>query len=62
MSGGKKKKKVVVLEISEPFLKDTHKDTPIPVHIRAFAVDDKEKIIIDRQAVFMYPSAANLKK
>jgi cytochrome c oxidase accessory protein FixG len=62
VSSGKKKKKVVVLEISEPFLKDTHKDTPIPVHIRAFAVDDKEKIIIDRQAVFMYPSAANLKK
>ncbi|PTB88099.1 cytochrome c oxidase accessory protein CcoG, partial [cyanobacterium G8-9] len=62
ISAGKKKKKVVVLEVAEPFVKNTHKDTPIPVHIRAFAVDDKEKIIIDRQAVFMYPSTANLKK
>ena len=62
ISGGKKKKKVVVLEIAKSFNNDAHKDTPIPVHIRAFAVDDKETIIIDRQAVFMYPSAANLKK
>lgn len=62
ISGGKKKKKVVVLEIAKPLNNDAHKDTPIPVHIRAFAVDDKETIIIDRQAVFMYPSAVNLKK
>jgi len=62
ISGGKKKKKVVVLEASESLSHDAHKDTPIPVHIRAFAVDDKEKIIIDRQAVFMYPRADLLKK
>ena len=62
IGGGKKKKKVVVLEAREALSNDTHKDTPIPVHIRAFAVDDKEKIIIDRQAVFMYPRADLLKK
>jgi len=62
IGGGKKKKKVVIFEIAESFVNNTHKDTPIPVHIKAFAVDDKKKIIIDRQAVFMYPSSTNLKK
>jgi len=62
LSAGKKKKKVVVLEAAEPLVKGAHKDTPVPVIIRAYAVDDKEKIIIDRQAVFMYPSVDKLKK
>jgi len=62
ISGGKKKKKVVILETSEVLANDAHKDTPIPVKIVAYAVDDKEKIIIDRQAVFMYPEKNKLKK
>jgi len=62
IGAGKKKKKVVVLEAHEPLTNDTHKDTPVPVKIIAYAVDDKEKIIIDRQAVFMYPRADLLQK
>ena len=62
LGAGKKKKKVVVLEAREPLSNDTHKDTPIPVKIVAYAVDDKEKIMIERQAVFMYPSIDKLKK
>ena len=62
ISGGKKKKKVVILEAIESLSNGAHKDTPIPVKIVAYAVDDKDKIIIDRQAVFMYPSVELLKK
>ena len=62
ISGGKKKKKVVVLETREILAKDTHKDVPIPVKIRAYAVDDKKKIIIDRKVVFIYPRIDLLKK
>jgi len=62
ISSGKKKKKVVVLEVKKPLSNNSHKDTPIPVKIVAYAVDDKEKIIIERQAVFMYPSVDKLKK
>jgi len=62
IGAGKKKKKVVVLEVSEALGNNAHKDTPIPVKIIAYAMDDKEKIIIDRQAVFMYPSIDKLKK
>jgi cytochrome c oxidase accessory protein FixG len=62
IGGGKKKKKVVVLEARESLSNDAHKDTPIPVKIIAYAVDDKEKIIIERQAVFMYPRADLIQK
>jgi polyferredoxin len=62
ISGGKKKKKVVVLEATASLTNGAHKDTPIPVKIIAYATDDKEKIIIERQAVFMYPSVDLLKK
>ncbi len=60
VSAGKKKKKVVILEAKEPLSQDIHKDTPVPVKIIAYAVDEKEKIIIERQAVFMYPSRDKL--
>ena len=62
ISAGKKKKKVVVLESVQALSKDAKKDTPVPLKIIAYAVDDKEKIIIERQAVFIYPRADLLKK
>jgi cytochrome c oxidase accessory protein FixG len=62
IGAGKKKKKVVILETSESLGNSTRKDVPIPVKIVAYAVDDKEKIIIDRKAVFMYPRVDLLKK
>jgi len=61
IGAGKKKKKVVILEASESLADTIHKDVPVPVIIRAYAVDEKEKIIIDRQAVFMYPKADLIK-
>ena len=62
IGAGQKKKKVVVFEVTDKLVNNARKDTPIPVKIRAFAVDDKEKIVIDRQAVFVYPRVDLLKK
>jgi len=62
IGAGKKKKKVVILEASEALADTTHKDVPVPVTIRAYALDEKEKIIIDRQAVFMYPKSDLIKQ
>jgi cytochrome c oxidase accessory protein FixG len=62
MSAGAKKKTVVVLETKEILSKDANKDTPIPVVIKAFAVDDKSKITTTEETVFVYPSATSLKQ
>jgi cytochrome c oxidase accessory protein FixG len=59
---GKKRKKVVVLRTKEKLADNTRKDVPIPVTIKAFAVDDKEKVAVTRHTVFVYPRADLLKK
>jgi len=62
IAGGKKRKKVVVLRTKEKLANDMRKDVPIPVTIKAFAVDDKEKIVVERHTVFVYPRADLIKK
>ena len=57
LGAGKKKKKVVVLETKEELVHNTRKDVPIPLLIRAYATDDREKIVVDRETVFFYPRA-----
>ena len=59
---GKKRKKVVVLRTKEKLVDNARKDVPIPLTIKAYAVDDKEKIIVERHTVFVYPRADLLKK
>ena len=62
LGAGKKKKKVVILETAEKLANNARKDVPIPLLIRAYATDDKEKIIVDREMVFFYPRADLVKK
>ena len=58
----KKKKKVVILETKEQLANNTRKDVPVPITIRAYATDNKEKIVVDREVVFFYPRADLVKK
>lgn len=62
IAAGKKKKKVVVMQTAEQLANDTRKDVPIPITIRAYAVDDKEKIVVERKSVFVYPRIDLVKK
>ena len=62
IAAGKKRKKVVILQTKEKLADDARKDIPIPVTIRAYALDDKEKIIITRHTVFVYPRSDLIKK
>ncbi len=57
LGAGQKKKKVVILETEQALADNARKDVPIPVTIRAFALDDKKKIVVDREVVFFYPRA-----
>jgi len=62
LGAGQKKKKVVILETKEQLANNARKDVPIPILIRAYATDDKEKIVIDREMVFFYPRSDLVKK
>jgi len=52
---GQKTKKVVVLQTTKELVQDKTKDTPMPLTIRAYAVDAKDRIVVERQTTFVYP-------
>ena len=54
---GKKRKKVVVLRTHEKLADNTIKDAPVPITIKAYATDDKKRIVVERHTVFVYPRA-----
>lgn len=62
LRAGQKAKKVVVLETKDELVKTDKKDTPISIVIKAFAVDEKAKITILREATFVYPRQSEFKK
>jgi len=58
---GIKKKKIVVLRTTEILADDNRKDTIIPIKIRAYAVGHEDKIVVFRDATFIFPKADILK-
>jgi cytochrome c oxidase accessory protein FixG len=55
------KKKVVVLYTDENLVNDDRKDTVIPITIKAYATDAKDKVTVIRQSTFTFPRADMLK-
>ncbi|MCH5336646.1 MAG: cytochrome c oxidase accessory protein CcoG [Campylobacter sp.] len=56
LEAGEKAKKIVVLEATKELANDDKKDTIIPLHIKAYALDD-EKIVVFRESIFVYPKS-----
>jgi len=42
-------------------VKDDRKDTVIPITIKAYAMDDKVKVMVVRQSTFTFPRADMVK-
>jgi len=61
LSPGKLAKKVVILETDKILVNDNTKDTPIPVTLKAFAKEDPTRVVVFREAVFIYPRLDKLK-
>ena len=61
LSRGKLAKKVIQLSTKERLVDDVTKDTPITVTLRAYAIENPEKVQVFRKAVFIYPRADKLK-
>ncbi len=57
-----KRKKVIILRSKKPLLPNIKRDTPIPIVVNAFAVDDKKKINIYRTIKFMYPTKEHIEQ
>ncbi len=62
LGAGKKKKKVVVLQTDQILVKNSTKDVPLPITIKAYAVDDPEKIVVFRKSIFGFPRLDLLEK
>jgi len=61
LSPGKLAKKVVILETNKVLVNDKTKDTPITVTLKAYAKEDPTKVVVYRDAVFIYPRMDKLK-
>ena len=62
LKADKKVRKIVVLKTDKILVEDNTRDTPISVQIEAYAIDDKEKIKVIRNTIFVYPRYDKLKK
>ena len=59
---GYKAKEVVILETSDQLAQSHDKDVSIPLKIKAYAIDEPERIVIERDLIFTYPRLEALKK
>lgn len=62
LSPRKMAKKVVVLSTKKRLVENARKDTPITVMLKAYAIDDPERVVVYRKAVFIYPRSDKLQK
>ncbi|WP_024954569.1 cytochrome c oxidase accessory protein CcoG [Sulfurospirillum arcachonense] len=62
LKSGSKMKKVVILKTNKNLSTHAKDDTLLNIKITAYALDDKEKIIVFRNTTFIYPSPSSVKK
>jgi cytochrome c oxidase accessory protein FixG len=62
LKAGAKQKKIVILQADKSLSQHQKKDTVLELTVTAFAVGNKEKIIVIRETTFVYPSPYSVKK
>ncbi|NDJ28082.1 cytochrome c oxidase accessory protein CcoG [Campylobacter sp. MIT 12-8780] len=55
LKAGAKSKQIVVLKTEKNLSKNKDQDTILPLKITAFALDESEKIKVERESIFVYP-------
>ncbi len=61
VAAGFKEKTPVILETDKILVRNTKKNVPLPITIKAYAVDDPKKIVVFRKSVFVYPAIGKIK-
>lgn len=62
LKAGHKNKEVVILKASSDLAPNQSENTPTSIQIKAYAVDNKEHIVVLRDTIFIYPSKDAIKK
>lgn len=62
LQAGQKVKKIVILQTDKVLAENDRDATPIHITIKAYAVDDKEKITVSRETIFFYPKISEIKR
>ena len=62
LKAGTKLKKIVILKADKNLSVNQKEDTLLDITIKAYAVDDKEKIVVTRETTFIYPSPYSVKR
>lgn len=62
LKAGQKRKEVVVLYTDSILVSDDKKDTPLPITIKAYAIDEKDRVVVIRNSVFVFPRIDILQK
>jgi len=62
LSKGKLAKKVIQLSTKELLVNDARHDTPITVTLKAYAIENPTKVVVIREAVFIFPRSDKLQK
>lgn len=62
LNSGAKMKKIVILKADKNLSQHDKEDTLLKINIKAFAIDEKEKIVINRDTTFIYPSPTSIKE
>ncbi|HIP30452.1 MAG TPA: cytochrome c oxidase accessory protein CcoG [Sulfurospirillum arcachonense] len=61
LQAGSKLKKIVILQAEKNLSTHQEEDTLLDVTIKAYALDNKEKIVVTRETTFIYPSPYSVK-
>lgn len=62
IGAGYKRKIIVSLYTDKTLANDDRKDTIFPIKIKAYAMDDKENIVVNRDSIFVYPKNVEIQK
>jgi len=62
LKAGTKLKKIVILKADKNLSTHDETDTVLKIIIKAYAVDNKEKIVVKRETTFIYPSPYSVKR
>jgi cytochrome c oxidase accessory protein FixG len=55
IKAGQKSKEIVIVRAKEVLVQDERKDTPLPLKVKAYSINEPERVFVYRDSTFIYP-------